>query len=367
MVASSRPCLRPLNADDLPIVLDFDTRIFGSPSYQPTLSEWEWRLTDNPAARSAPSLGWVLEVRDRAVGLLVAIPQFYQVGGEIYLAAATSAFGVKPEFRQQGLRLVLAFCRQSETPVLLNTTANKAARTIFERFHFAALDGYDVDHLILLHPRQAFAHMLRPRMGRWARVAAALLTVLTRPYLGLRYRVLQAHTPPIEVRNVYGCASEFDALWDSVRGEYFATAVRTAEILQWRFFDGPVARCRAQVLGAFQGGSLVGYLAWREVINRSSRSAQVIDLFTSRATPEVFAALLSNLVQQALDEGLGLLLIRGTLPEFQRVIDRWHPFTRPGSLSPFLYRLTLPGCSKLTIAELRSWHATSLDGDAAMS
>jgi len=367
MVARSIPRLRPLSLADLPQVVELDKKVFGSQGRQAALSEWEWRLMGNRAACSVPSLGWVLEVQDRVVGLLAAIPQFYQVRGEIHLAAAASTFGVEPEFRQQGLRLALAFCQQSETPILLNTTANKLARIIFERFHFAALDGYDVDQLILLCPRQAFTHILRPRIGRWAHVVAAVLTILTRPYLGLRYQDLQERTSPIEVRDVEGCDSEFNALWDSVRGEYFATAARTVEILQWRFFDGPVARCRARVLGAFRGGALVGYLAWREVISRNTRSAQVVDFFTSRTTPEVFAALLSKLVQQALDEGLGLVLVRGTLPEFQRVIEKWHPFTRPGGLSPFLYRLNLPGCPKLTTAELKSWHATGLDGDATMS
>ncbi|WP_210409281.1 GNAT family N-acetyltransferase, partial [Methanococcoides sp. NM1] len=92
--------------------------------------------------RSIP-YGWVIEdEKSEIVGFLGNIPVKYQIKGINDIAAAGTSLYVRPSVRGvASLQPILAFTRQKNIKLLLNTTANSTVTKIFSKFGFSDLSA----------------------------------------------------------------------------------------------------------------------------------------------------------------------------------------------------------------------------------
>lgn len=329
---------------------------------------WRWKLLDNPAANLNEDLGWVCQTEGRQiVGLLANVPQLFWVEDGVVLACACSTYAVDPTHRLQGLALARAFFRQKRPVLLLNTTANRAAREIFRHFGAHELPGWDEVFFWVLRPLSFVASVLR--RSRRASVLARLTTSLSRVPLvrdvAFR-RGWPAQPKGITIEPVTRIDNAFDVLWERLREEHAATAVRTAQVLSWRFHDHPSGDRRCNVLAAGDNrGRLLGYLAWRrfDMPEIGLARARIVDLFAPVGQPEVMDALLKSALLAARADGASVLEIQHMSKQVRHHLLQRGTLRRRSESGGYLFKWN---DSHYAACGVNSWYPSGIDGDSAM-
>jgi len=80
-----------------------------------------------------------------------------------------------------------------------------------------------------------------------------------------------------EMHVIERCGDEFNTLLQQQKDLYRVSVWRDAATLNWRYFDHPIFD--HQMLGAYENGKLVGYIAWREYIDETVKIGTILDLW----------------------------------------------------------------------------------------
>ena len=148
--------------------------------------------------------GWVLVDGQAVVGCLSNLAHVYQLGEQRLLAAIAVGMVVAPAFRGSSMQLIVAFARQRNVDLLLNTTAAPHVSKISEFLKFTRIPqpGYDRSLYWVLRSGPFARAALRKKgwSAHVSRPAAALLGPLVWAEGRLRRRGPQVVASGAELR-----------------------------------------------------------------------------------------------------------------------------------------------------------------------
>lgn len=374
-VAIRSTVVRALELDDLeavvPLIRDAGWSI-------PTRADWERLWLLNPARSiegPRPCRGWVLEQRGEIVGCLYNIEQLYQLGRRVIRAAVAASLVVAPGHRGRTMQLLLAFSRQSDVDLLLNTTASPQAQKLFEfaKFQRAPQSDYDRSLCWVLRPGGFVRAALRKR-GLGARSSAAATAALAPALWAWRQRLARTHrsvdsTLRVSAVDVASVGSEFDQLWSRKRAEEARLlAYRTSADLRWHFGHRRADGVKAPFfVCAYDGSQLLGYTV---VVHQDSaafglKRARIADLLVLEDDPSTTRQLLHAALYHAHRRGAEMLELIG-FPRAVRSACRFgSPFEFQREGWPILYEAT-DASLRSALASEATWYASLYDGDGAL-
>lgn len=332
-----------------------------------------WR--DNPTIKAlgAPArIGWVLQDAGRIVGFLGSIPLSYEFAGAPVLAAATCRFAVEPRYRVFSHLLVMAFFRQKEFQLFIDSSATPAAGKIMVAVKAQAVPQRDYDTILfwVLNPLRYSAYALR-KIGidkTW--VAAGRYFVSLALRIGSLYWNQEPPTPVenLEVRqeSLPSLGEQFETFIHSVdiRNERIF-AKRSVEILRWHF--QPQNRRPVSLLVCYQSCRMRGYLILRnyEETTDGLKRAVVADLLVEDNDPRVTAALFRSALGAARNSGADILEVTGFPAEIRDGLQEWRPYTRKLPANPFYYKAREKALQN-RLQQESAWYACPYDGDSTL-
>jgi hypothetical protein len=342
----------------------------------PTVQSWQRLWIDNPALEGGQFhqvRGWVLEEGARVVGFLCNLAQTYRFGERRLRAAVASAMVVSPEYRGESMKLVMAYARQPDVHLLLNTTAAPQTSKIFEFFKFRRIPhpGYDLSYYWVLRSGNFLrAGLLKKAVPKsLTGIAGAALAPLLWAEMIVRRRGPRAgrgiHTVNIISADEVG--DDFDDLWRRRLVESKKLfADRTSTTLRWHY--AAAGRTHpAKLLCVRNGSQLIGYAA---LVRRDSehiglRRAYLADIFVERDDPETIQILLAAAVLQARMDGAAMIEVVGFPEHIRQILRASRPFELRNESWPFLYWARDPELHKV-LTEPTLWYPCLFDGDGSI-
>lgn len=373
MVIGSRPTIREAIFEDREAVRSLHETV-GLPVG--ARDNWPGLWKDNPAwseAAPKPDMGWVLETEGRIVGYLGNVHSLCRFAKKTLVATAASGYAVDPSYRGYGLLLAAAFFKQKDVDILLNTTANVVAASIFQRFNAIPLPQQDYNKILfwVLRP-QPFVSSVLSKMGfssTLAMFSSHILANFLRADIAIRNRKLQRKTTrsgqggDIRVIDILEIGPEFDDLWFRKIGEENRLlSYRTAETLRWHF-----AGQRAKVLCCDRDGQLKGYAIVTREDSQTLRLARswIVDIFVENDDPQVVYRLLEAAYSHAVADGSHVLEVMGFPQSIRKELLRSRPYSRMTPNLPYSYRARDSGVQK-ELQDADAWYACPFDGDASL-
>ena len=154
-------------------------------------------------------------------------------------------------------------------------------------------------HLILSLKPWELRLSLRPAfvqrfgsLGNWLGAIADIFHPTPKPSSKFTYKAIER------------CDKDVDQLLVAQRDLYRVSVVRDSATLNWRYFDNPLFN--HQMLGAYQGSKLVGYVIWREYIDETVLVGTVLDLWHGE-NQELAVDLFKAAANSAKARGVGFL------------------------------------------------------------
>jgi len=343
----------------------------GADSFQ----NWQRLWRDNPALQTGrtPRIGWVLESAGDIVGFLGSIPLGYRLNGKDIAAAATCRFAVQPPFRGMSHLLVTSFFRQKDVDLFLNTTATVAAGKIMTALKATPLPQPEFGKVLfwVLRPGRFVKSVaskagIHP-LGRWLVLGAGASVLVAE-------RVLKGRTPrsrrgSIEVRSisVSTLGAEYDKFWAAAESEPGKLhARRSRELFRWHF-EAPDSQRKAEVIGCYLQGKLLGYALVRHdppAADGSCRSL-LADLMVSGDEDVIVERLISAAYRNSKSRGATVLEVMGFPTNIRRAMLRLRPYVREYPADPFFFKVRDKALQEILAAE-SAWYATPYDGDSTI-
>ncbi|MGM0771767.1 MAG: hypothetical protein ACQESU_09210 [Halobacteriota archaeon] len=260
---------------------------------------------NNPWMDHSIPYGWVLEdERSEIVGFLGNIPVKYQIEGKDDIAAAGTSLYVRPSVRGvASLQPIMAFTRQKNIKLLLNTTANPKVVQIFSKFGFGDLDVpfrnmeywyiRDYGKIYELYVRTKIrSHSLLP-LTKVSSVPVKLISPFVRWFNDkIRYKVQPDH---YKCSLCTDCDDSFTQLWENNRKENATTICRDSETLRWLYFSEAVAEKR-HVIKCIdtRNNEMVAYFAFDiAYCENNIKTMQLKDAYIPQFEEDIILSLLS--------------------------------------------------------------------------
>jgi hypothetical protein len=372
MAKAGDACIREVCFEDQPGVESLMERV-GLSQYPHRV--WVHRWKNNPALQggSPPlSQGWVLESGDTIVGYLGSIPHTCRFGRKRLVAAATTAFGVLPEFRNHSLAISLEFLRQKGVDLLLSTTATAPAARIFRFLQFQPIpqQGYDSALYLALNPgRVVAAYLARAGVpGALRQFASPIGGAVLSTCQSFRGRL---STNPkergFEVVAPGMIGEGFDVFWEQKGGEREVfLPERSQEWLRWHFCP-PEGKENISFVCVREDERLVGYAVVRkdEVAGLNLTRARILDLMAQEDRPDIIDRLLRGCNSIATEYRTDFLEMVG-FPSFVR-----ERFVRQGAGArrlpcwPYFYLAKNADLAR-DLGRESAWYGCPYDGDAGL-
>jgi GNAT superfamily N-acetyltransferase len=337
-------------AEQLTNLRAFFVRVYG-PAHPLSASEpfFKWQF-----GRVADGASVKLAMLDGAIiGCLGYVPVEVGLAGRVVDGAWVINWMIDPEHRRLGLGPILMREVNRQFAVTLNVGPNADAQTVLSRMgwtHFGELPRY--------------TYVADP-------AAAASLT---------EHRQLDWPEPPaiprradhVAVRMVDRFGSDATELWDRFAGSTRAGTRRSADYLNWRYAEHPLAAYR--LLEAHRSGSMVGLAVYRieQVKDLPVRVGRIVELICDAGAED---SLLHAVIEDAGPEvalidffcsddtfaaGLTRLgFLPGDHPSAARLPVLFQPIDYRRSGVPFMAHLSKVGDQ----ARPREWYVTKGDGD----
>jgi len=152
----------------------------------------------------------------------------------------------------------------------------------------------------------------------------------------------------------------FDLLAAAASPGFPVIAYRDRAYLEWKYGSRPFVAYR--ILAALEGERLLGYLVFR--VDRSGEPAKglLVDFLTLPSRPEVFRALLLEVLRHLRAEAIGYVVAFTTRPEFGRVLRRCG-FLRSPRPNPIMISGWEGRFPPEQVARREDWYLTRSDGD----
>jgi hypothetical protein len=253
--------VRPYTEQDVPQLLELYGLVFGRPR---TETDFHWKLT-HPAPVDTV---WVADEEGTIIGQHAGIFTPTKVGERELPAMHAVEAMTHPRFRRQGMLTRLGgglynHWAESGIPLVLGLPHPGWGSRAY------AL-GYRETFPLrwLSRPLRPFA-MLAARLRKSA-IAPEPIYVAPQP----------SGSGNISVEGVSRAGTEFDTLWENLKGDYANLVVRNRDWAQWRYLDAPGQNYT--VLLARKHGKPAGYIAYRVVALGNRIIGRIADIFAAR-------------------------------------------------------------------------------------
>jgi hypothetical protein len=351
------PSITRVTVKDLPAVYDLYRAI--EPLHDITAEGfarwWRWLYVDNP--RSLSVVLGSFDVGSRNIGHLALLPIDFLIDGEHVLACSACQLMIAEEQRRTLLYPTLVreffkayaehgcdFCYSQVTRarVLAANLAlgfRKGARLpVYARpYRFGKLARLSLGHT---------SEFLRPAV--WV---AEKLMHLSGPYSGRPFTVTQERGFPVH----------FESFLQGVRSQFKLAALRTVQILNWRFVGNADRGYR--IFLASEGQRPAGYAVVRRMPMREFDTLAIVDILFDIDRPGIGHALLRTIHQLALSEGVDIAVtMLSEHSPFLRVLRGWGFIESPEQFTLVLHE-PKNGPHQLAARPAVDWHVTWFDHD----
>jgi hypothetical protein len=333
--------------------------------------QWEHLLRSNPFnSEQAPvAHGWVLEDdRGSIVGIYGNYPFGYQWDGKSLIAGISHSWAVDEEHRRHSLGLFIAYQRQRNVHLLLNTSANREAARVQEVMKTQRVPVSYFSRILLwiLNYPEYIAGMLRyksvPLRGIFKYPIAAGLWSWDR-----FSRVNALPSSSVEVQSLPDFDERFDHFWIRLREQRnILRAVRAREALAWHFRYAMKEK-RLKIFVVERAEGMVGYLLLirQDLPQTGWRRYRIADLQAIYPDPVLMEALLSAALRYAKEKKAHLLEAVGLDSIKRGILERLRPHGRRMTNWPAWYQAVqdIPG---LNFETPEIWDFSLYDGDATI-
>ncbi len=342
-----------------------------------SVDRWVGLWKENPAMieNMTLSLGWVLEYDNKIVGYLGNIPIHYWFQGRRLLATAARGFAVDEKYRSHSLRLIAAFFSQKNIDILLSTSANQLAGSVYKLSKAKKIPYPDYDKVLFwIINEQGFVGSYLQFKGyskTLAKVVGFLLYPVIRfeSLLNRRRPIRTASSCNITVLDPKSVSSEFDEFWKRILLErpQCLLAERSAEVLRWHFGHCAAIERQAKFVCAWRAGKLVGYLVLtREDSERTGlKRSRISDLLVENNAPDLIDALLNASIHQVRIENRDILELIGFPDNIRERFKKGNAHTRKLPSWLFWYKIINSELNDSLISKA-AWYGSSYDGDASL-
>ena len=243
----------------------------------------------NPAYSEELTRGWLLEDENKICGFIGSIPSFVQIDGVETVVFSATSWNVLPEYRTQSLELWFRLAAASSKTFLFDTTPSDDVLVILKNFMFREIPYGNMQQSLL-------PVLMRPLLWQKlkGRPLASFIVSLVSPIAQLacdwRFR-LNTSASTLEARPIFEFDASVDDLWTRTSGRYFATNVRSREVLNWYCFGNE--SYKKDVFACYDGEQCVGYIICRERSRQDLRILEYLDVWVDPAYPLVLEKLMS--------------------------------------------------------------------------
>ncbi|WP_375784304.1 hypothetical protein ACE10Z_31825 [Bradyrhizobium sp. Pha-3] len=334
---------------------------------------WDRLWRQNPAmaaAKSQPSMGWVLETAQGIVGYQGNIPVLYQFESRTMIAATAAGLVIEPAYRTRCIALLASFFRQRDVDLFVITHSTASVVDQSKALHARPLPRADYDKVLfwILDVRQ-FARVLTEKfgLGNKMETIGAFLASSALRLDTLRRGPRAAPTSKITEIEVKDIGDEFEALWRRKLGEApRLLADRSPASLKWHF-TLPGSCSTVAVLCCHRFQRLAGYAVVLHAVDHETglRRSMLADILVEQDDPDVTEALLDAAYANAVASGGYLFEVVGLPRHIRQILMRWNPYVRSYPTDPLVYRTTNEALAR-ALEDESTWYAGPFDGDATL-
>ncbi len=329
----------------------------------PGIEQWKYLWLGNPSYTRQCPLGWVMEVDDKLVGYFGNIPLAYELEGQQVRAASGRGWAVDQDYRSFSLYLLHAFFSQSETDLLLNTTANVRGEAAFCSLGgVPAPNEINQESAFWITDATGFSELFLRRKG------VPFHSVLKYPVAAaasVLQHIRQGAPGKMQVERFAGFDENFDRFWNKLRNEKRAVLLgrRDRATLAWHFHYA-LKKNNCWIFGVVQGRELLAYAVFDRTQHRELglQRMRLVD-YQSLADLQPLAAIISLAIRCAKKAGIHMVEVAGCRIE-ARVKKELAPFTRP-IRATCLYRAPYKALAA-QLANPARWDTSLYDGDSSL-
>jgi hypothetical protein len=349
----------PVVDADLGDIAKFLTLSFGgSESHYRQLFSYWWE--NNPSWHRGLPKGWVIKSQDGDIIAFTAnIPFAYVINGQAGKCFVTGYTCVDENWRGHKLskKIGSAFLAQDDADLLIGTDSTPPAYQLWLGLGMRPLQRNwrekscrvlgGAEHL--LDARRPFSRVLGPALGGLGRAVIALAKMSSPPLS----RTLTA-------RKILSFDVPGSERIETFRAEQSPTtyAVRDRETLDWMYFGCDYVRENRAVFAAFDGGSIVGYLAVKRIMN----SFYLLECRCENADPEIARVLIWAARDHAESLGISFINVWRYAPMIADAIPTMCSTTyRSIHMMTYCYR------SNRGPIDEDKWESTPGDGDLSVN
>lgn len=339
---------------DLPAIEALKTKVYGGASQAAWARRWTWQFVQHPwRPQGAPSNFLLAEIEGKLVGGIGWMPTFLDWEGREHASAFGCDLFVDPETRGHGLgKLLIDRVVSHHSADSLWMNFDDAGARHYGRRGFTPVAPVNY-YMLVVDPGRILKARGRGLLGSLAGWTGGVVRAVARARSG--------GAPPagVEIRAVAEFGEAFDRLDRALRRPDRVRLRRDAAYLKWRYLDFTSGAYEA--LAAWQGRDVLGYVVFRNRMNRGEEIGLINELEVDPRFPGLARVLLGRAVQSLLPRKLSFIRAMPTHSEEIRV------FRGLGFLdtrrTPYLY--VAPGVAeKLGLpAESSRWCLSTGDSD----
>jgi hypothetical protein len=347
--------VRPFQPADLP-GLD-ELRILAYPEFPEARDTefqryvYEWMETHPLAADHMHR--WVVADGDRIVGHLVAMPQYYRIGGRRVVAHTPADYMVLPQYGFHALSIMRRFFRTAENCV----ACDQVPEPIVVEKRLGAREAGKVHYAAKLLDLSQLTRLP-------SYVPSRVPRLLTRGMRAVDGALGRAFGGDHEVEVLEGFDASFDRLFEEVADAAPCVPEKDTAFLRWRYGPGSPLY-PPTVIGVREGGRLLGYAVLR--VTERENNGVVLDLTVLPGRQDVARSLLWGSVRYF--TGAGAYIIRYRYVEsptspLRNDLLRLGFFFRDKRRHTLLTRFADPGLDKQA-RDIGNWSYSIGDGEAS--
>ena len=288
-----------------------------------------WFLLENPARRADDALGFGLRFEGRLVGCILCVPQTFRFNDRTIDLMGSSSFYVDEDFRGQGGRIFLQYCRLGSRMPAFGTSANPEAAGLWKAAGAKPLLGSQGELLAVLRWPPLAEEFARRKYCNSivTRIAGSSLSNLAALFRPLKIDVHKS----IALRPL-SSAEEVSSL-GAHRSSSKLTANRDISYIQWRYFSN-----RDKTAAFAFRSPLFGEEDILVTVNQRQRgyrgqikALNLLDVYPE-APPQVWLEIIGALAHQY-QSVVDMIVLRHQKPEHREFLCRrgllWRAFEAP--------------------------------------